>query len=289
MPANAQIGAMKPASTEAFGSNIPYSGLEWRSTRNPDYHLYVYNVSRRKFTEMGRIKLTVPGVEDDDPTILFDPLTKKTVVGKDNERYHYVTSFPQPVLIAKFDDTQGSIGYVETDVFRFVVDTISPDNLTKTLDTVIKPENAFSIGNNFAEKGVFFSLTNPPSKDDVRKAVERMEAYYTKLLEQASVLELTDKVKLSEQLASNPDYAYAADYFGKEVSWRKKQVRPIECPNCGENKPAGRRFHVTSFGSLCVEQSVDGWKAAVNSGVKRYEDVPEDYQWKPAKKAEPTT
>jgi hypothetical protein len=291
MPANATVGAVN-TSTTAFGSNPPYQGIEWRATRNADYHVYLFNISRRTFEKIGRLGrngMTIAGVEDNDPVQLFDSATKKVVNGKENERYHYVTSLPQPILMAKFNDQENVIDYVETDVIRFVVDMIDPDNLTRSLDTVIAPENRFSIGNNLAEKGVFFSLTNPPTKEDMRAAVKRMETYYNRLLEQAATLELTDKVKLSEQLAGNPDYAYAADYFGKEVSWRKKQVRPVECENCGEQKPAGRRFHVTSFGSLCVEQSVAGWQAAVNSGVKRYDDVPDDFRWKKnAPKSAPT-
>ena len=279
MAINAQVGRVN-TSTEAFGSNPPYSGVEWRSTRNPDYLIYLFNLSRRTFEKVGRLNLTIPGVADTDPTTLFNPETKEEIQGKDNERHRLITSFPQPILVAKFDDLQNTIGYTETNAIRFLVDMLDPDNLTNSLDFEVKPENRLSYGTNLAEKGVFFSLTNPPTAIDLQKAVKRMEKYYNQLLEEAATLELTDKVKLSERLAGNPDYAYAADYFGKEVSWRKKQVRPVECPNCGEMKPTGRKFHVTSFGSLCVEQTVEAWKSAVNSGVKRYEDVPEDFRWK---------
>jgi hypothetical protein len=129
MPINAAIGNVKPPSTEAFGSNIPYNGLEWRPTRDPQYHVYLFNLSRRTFKDVGRIKMTIPGVEDNDATDVFDPATKKIVKGKENERYHYVTSFPQPVIMVKFDDVQGNLGQVETDVLRFIIDQIQPDNV----------------------------------------------------------------------------------------------------------------------------------------------------------------
>lgn len=265
----------------AFGKNPPYNGIEWRPHRDPQYHVYLYNLSRREFKQVGRIRMTIAAVEDDDPIEVVDSGSKKIVKGRDNERYHYVTSFPQPITMSKFDDTANMIVPVETDVIRFIIDQIQPDNISgRELLDEIRPELAWSVGNNYAEKGVFFSLTNPPMKEDVRKAVERMEKYYKRLLEQADNLQLTDKVKLSEALSGNPDYAYAADYYGKEVAWRNKQVRPEECKNCGEQKPVGRKFHVTSFGTVCIEPTLDGWQSAVKSGIKTYDQVPEELRWR---------
>ena len=259
----------------AFGKNIPYRGLEWRSTREPAYLIYLFNVSSRTFENVGRINLTIPGVTDADTALPDTPA---------NEKYHYVTSFPQPMLMPKFNDEAGEIGMIEVDARRFVVDLIQPDNLTLSLDAVIKPENSYSINNDYSERGVFFSYSNPPAKEDVAKAVVRMEKYYNRLLGEAATLELTDKAKLSERLAGNPDFAFAANYFGRDVSWNKKQVRPELCPNCGEQKPFGRKFHVNqALGFVCVEPSVEGWKATVAAGVKKYDDVPDEFQWKTVK------
>lgn len=282
------IARQHESNTTALGGNPAYSGVAWHSTHDAEYKLYVYNVSSRTFPNLGKLARAIPGViESDSDIVAEDKEGNELGELKNNQKYHYVTSFPQPVLIAKPNIESGEIDWVELDVRRYVVDLINPDNMGLTLDTHIPDTARFSIGNDLSQKGVFFSYSNPPLREDVEKAIARMEKYYTVLLEEAGTLELTDKVKLSERLAGNPDYAYAADYFGKEVSWRKKQVRPVECLNCGENKPAGRKFHQTSFGVLCIEPTVEGWKAAVNSGVKRYEDVPEDFQWK-AKAVVPT-
>lgn len=297
MPANAVLGTQKPPSTEAFGSNVPYAGLEWRSQRDPDYRVYLFNISRRTFTNVGRIGrsgMTIPGVVDSDPTSLAVPVAGKKnvyteVAGKPNDRYHYVTSLPQPFLMAKFNDESGMVGYVETDVRRVVVDLIDPDNLTLSLDASdsIRPDQRFSFGTNLAEKGVFFSLNNPPTKEDHDKARARMEKYYNRLLEQIQTLELTDKAKMSEALAGNPDYAFAADYFGKMLSWHKPQTRTEECPNCGEGRQVGRLFHISSDGGLCVEPSVAGWQAAVRAGRRTYDAVPDEFRWKKEQAAAP--
>lgn len=272
------IDKIHQANTTALGGNLPYSGLEWRSSHKPDYLLYVFNISARTYENVGRINMRIPGVNENDPTTVMVGNDEKP--GEEMQKYHYVTSFPQPVLLPKPNDQSGEIEFVETDARRFVVDLINPDNLTLSLDTVIKDDQRFSIGNDYSRRGVFFSYSNPPAREDVKKAYARMEKYYNELLDKAATLEMTDKAKLSQELSGNPDYSFAANYFGKDVAWNRKNVRPVECPNCGENKPGGRKFHVTSFGSLCVEPTIEAWKAVVNSGVKRYEDVPEDFQWK---------
>lgn len=282
-----------PSSTSALAGNVPYRGMEWHSPAIPDYLLYIYNISARTFEDQaGRgvigaiMKLRAPGVTAADPTdvtiveIVDGKQKSRVVPGNPAQPYHLVTSFPQPMLISKFNDESGEIEVKETDARRVVVDMISPDNLTLSLDAVIDPARAFSVGNDYAPRGIFFSYHNPPLREDVQKAYKRMEAYYSQLNEKANTLDLTDKLGLQRAIESNPDHVYAANYYGKPFAFAKQSVRPVECPNCGELKPTGRLFHQTSFGTLCIEQSIAGWKAAVNSGMKEYKQVPEEYRWK---------
>lgn len=286
MPENSYITAGGSASNPSRlsagmsqGANIPYNGLEWRSAYEPKSHVYVYNVSSRTFPAFGKLARSIPGVVDSDPSLSGM---------KDNEKYHYVTSFPQPILIVRENNDANLFGHIEQDAVRYVIDLISPDNMTRTLNTRIDPLHAYSVGNDLAQKGVFFSESNPPKEIEVRQAIDRMETYYTTLLDEAGVLELTDKAKLSERLAGNPDYAYAAKYFNREVSWNKRQVRPTECPSCGEMKTSGKKFHMNSFGRFCVEPSISAWQAAVNSGNVDYDKVPDDFKWHRAKIVEPS-
>ena len=85
-----------------------YHGVEWRSEHPPDYHYYLYNISARTFEKVGRINLTIPGVNETCPSEVgigkADPRTgkpEKIVKGKANERWRLVTSFPQPMLMPK--------------------------------------------------------------------------------------------------------------------------------------------------------------------------------------------
>jgi hypothetical protein len=113
----------------------------------------------------------------------------------------------------------------------------------------------------------------------VEKAYARMEKYYAVLNEKAGTLEQTDKAGLQAAIQSNPDHVYAANYYGKPFAWAKKAVRPVDCQNCGEQKPAGRLFHQTSFGTFCVEPTQEAWKQVVLTGNRTREQVPHEMRW----------
>ena len=272
MPANAEIGTKHPASTTALGGNVQYRGMEWRPRRAPESHVYLYNVSVRTFTKCGPYQnINIPGVTDSDPVLPGMAA---------NQKYHYVTSFPQPMTLFLPKDNEGLVGVLEIDARRYIVDLINPNNLTLSLDTAIPPQDMLSVNNDLSVSGVFYSESNPPLKIEVEKAIARLEKRYKQLLEQAQTLELTDKAKLQSELGSNPDYAYAAEYYGVTVSWRKERTRPVICPNCGEQKNFGSKFHVNKeLGFVCIEPTKDGWMAAYNAGVKTKEQVPEELRW----------
>jgi hypothetical protein len=292
MPTGINIDRQHTASVDALPGNIPYRGIEWHSPAIPDYLIYIFNISARTFEDaagrgiIGRILLRAPGVTPEDScAVTVEKMVKgqktlEVAPGEVNQPYHLITTFPQPILVTKFNDESGEIEPKETDGRRFVVDMISPDNLTYSLDVAIDPSKAFSIGNDYAPKGIFFSYHNPPLQQDVQKAYLRMEKYYAMLNEKAQTLDITDKLGLQNAIASNPDHVYAANYYGKPFAWARKAVRPVDCPNCGEQKPAGRLFHQTSFGTFCVEPTQDAWRAVVMSGNRKYEDVPDELRWK---------
>jgi hypothetical protein len=283
-------------STTALAGNLSYRGVEWHSPAKPDYEIFIYNCSRRTFADplnpnrgiVGRLNLLVPGVEDDDPTdvtIQVKGGEMKVIPGNENHPYHYVASFPHPVLVHKENLESGELEVKETDGRRFVVDLISPDNLGVSLDVIVDPTKAFSVGNDYSNRGIFFSYTKPPMKDDVEKAYARMERHYSQLNEIANTLEMSDKAALQRAVSSNPDHIYAANYYGKPFAWASKAVRPVDCIICGEQKKAGQKFHRTSFGTMCVEPTQEAWKMAVSSGNKEKSQVPDEFRWFKEKEA----
>ncbi len=284
-------------------SNPRYRSVEYRSRRDPNFHVFVYNLSRRTFDNpaapgtgiVGRINLLVPGVTDEDiPETEAGVIVQGTQVGtgkvdRDGHpekvkpgttKWRLCTSFPDPVVATMFNDLSEQIAPVEVSAIRFVVDQINPENPTNSLNVKLSPNDQ---ENDFSIRGVFFSLSNPPMEKDVEQARERMEGRYKRLVEKIGVLEVTNDPRLHEALAHDPDYGLAAQYFGKQFKFNQQVARATNCENCGEQKPASRLFHQTSFGSLCVERTEEAWRAVVESGVRKYEDVPEKFQWKKEK------
>lgn len=278
-----EVRTVHAASTTAMGGNIPYSGLEWQPNFRPEFLLYVYNISARTFQDeagkglIGRIKLKAPGVLPDDPIEV--EVNGEVVLGNRMHPYHYVTSFPHPYPVPLMNDMTGEIETKFTDGRRFLVDMISPDNPTLSLDFQVDPAKAFSVGNDYAPRGIFFSDTNPPKREDVEKAYARMEKYYAMLNEKAQTLELTDKLALQRAIEQNPDHVYAANYYGKPFAWAQKAKRPVDCPNCGEQKPSGKLWHIPSSGGICVEPTVEAWKQVVMSGQRTRDQVPHELRW----------
>lgn len=283
MPAGYGIQDQKPASTTAFSANRQFAGVAYRSQRTPDYHVYVFNISARSFDSFGKLtNRKIAGVREEDPDTVTEVDGAVGNLGN-NRKYRYFTSFSQPMLIPDPDVDSSELRHREQDAVRYVVDLINPDNVTHSLDTYIDPNRATAVNRDMSMQGIFFSLSNPPKREDIEKAYARMEKYYTMLLEEASTLEMTDKALLSEKLKGNPDFSFAAAYYGKDTTWHRKQVRPVQCSNCGEDKPTGKKFHMTSYGKFCVEPTVEAWKAAVLSGMKTMDEVPEELRWREAK------
>lgn len=264
-------------------ANISYRGVSWRPTSRPEYLVYIYNVSVRTFNSFGKLDRTkIPGVTETDPDTVTELDGSIGHLGNDR-RIKYVTSFPQPILLPRHNPDSEELQYDQQDAVRFVVDLINPDNLTQSLDIDINSVFSTAEDRDLSKQGVFFSLSNPPKREDVEKAYARMEKYYRGLLEMARILEQTNKPMLHEKAGTNPDFGHAAAYYGETTSWQTNPVRPVACSNCGENKPAGKKFHMTTYGIFCVEPTIEGWKAAVNSGMRTYDQVPEELRWREAK------
>lgn len=216
--------------------------------RKPDFVVYLYNVSEQSF-DVSR------------PPILR---TMKIPGRKPNERYTLVTSFPCPLLHPKANVDSNEFDIIATDTRRFVMDIINPDNYGLDQDAVI--QSNVSEGQNLGARGVFWSLNNPPREDEVTAAVKRMEKHFRNILEAARQVEVSAPAALSLMLT--PEHNYAADYFGEERSWHKKQVKAIAldavCPNCFEQIRSGAAFHKTGEGVLCI---ID-WQRAIKAGVR---------------------
>jgi hypothetical protein len=148
-------------------------------------------------------------------------------------------------------------------------------------DATLAADKSFTEGNDYGKLGVFWSLNDPPTDEEVAKAIQRKEAFYRRRLNQARALEASSPKDL--HLFLTPTDHIAVDYFARvyeseeQFSWHKVMVMPSKCPNCGESIKTNVAFHASAAlgGVLCV---ID-WKRAVEAGVKKLEDVPESKRW----------
>ena len=214
--------------------------------KNPDYFIYLYNVSQM------------------DHEVSRPPLVRKMVIQarKSNEKYALVTRLPQPLVIPKGNVDSSEIDIYAQDTRRFVMDLINPDNLGINQDAAIDPTKVTGQGNDLGQKGVFYSLTNPPSDEEVASAYKRMEGRYKFLLTQARTVETSNPKALPDILS--PEHHIAADYFHETTNWHSKPVHKDNCPRCGMPATVGAPFHALEGGGLCVGD----WKAAIKAGVR---------------------
>src|SRR5271157_4384772 len=230
--------------TKANNRNFNYAMQEYIYSRKPDFWVYLYNVSEQSFD------------------VFRPPLFANIhIPGRTRgETYTIAARLPCPLPVP-----QGSVDTDEVttqlmDTRRVLMDVCNPDNFSLDQNSVIsKPTN---IGNNLSQRGVFWSLNNPPTEEEIKAATVRMEKHFNTVLEKMKALETSDPKGLLEALS--PEAHTAAHYFGVETSWHGRRSRPMDCPNCGERIKAGVAFHKTEEGGLCVLD----WTRTVKAGAR---------------------
>jgi hypothetical protein len=225
-------------------SSFNYYLQDYLYSRKPDYWVYLYNLSEQAhdvFRPPLFANIHIPG-------------------RKRGEEYVLAARLPSPLLAPQGSVDSDDLKTELLDTRRVVMDMCNPDNLG--LDQNAVGFTVTNVGNNLSKKGVFWSLHNPPTEQEIKDATKRMEAYYNSVLEKMKALETSNPKELLEHLG--PEAHTAADYFGIETSWHGKRSRPMDCPNCGDRIKAGVAFHKTEEGTLCILD----WKRAVASGVR---------------------
>ena len=228
--------------------------------RKPDYYVYIYSIASKKLER--RIPPMIPCL-----------ILKACPADQD---YIEVAKLEHPYQQADRDVDNGEVRIRFHDARKVAQDIVCPDAVD--MDSAISVESTSS-GNDYRAQGVFWSLNNPPTAEEVKKARQRVEKYYRALLERAQTLEYTNPKELNERL--NEDYHLAADYFGEEYSWHKIRTRKaptaakVECPFCGESIKSGVAFHKGEDGDLCILD----WKRAYEAGKVTLKQIPEVKRW----------
>lgn len=229
--------------------------------RKVEYTVYLHSISKRSFEQPHPIyrNVIVPACPKDKRYITFMRIT-------------------HPVQIPTVDPDNASgppIIRVEN-AKRAALCVCNPSYVGSDLSAQEKPipdwAQIASGECDLTRQGVFASMNEIPTEDELKKAEARRLAYYRKIFEEANGLLRSDPKKLQEVL--NQDHHLAAEMFGQDVDWHRVTTPKIECPNCGEKIKEGIAFHYQN-GRVCVLDWEKSWLA----GAVKKEDVPEPKRW----------
>jgi hypothetical protein len=149
---------------------------------------------------------------------------------KAGEDYTIVTSIPRIFRYTKDNAYTNEVDTVFIDGRRVAMDFVNPDNLGLNQKEAVRYTSS---GRDLSEKGIFWSLKNPPSKLEVKQAKKRMETRYKRVIEQMDALECVLQTSedadirlyrcLQTQLRNSltPEAHGAANYFNLERSWHR--------------------------------------------------------------------
>lgn len=181
--------------------------------------IFIYNVSRMEFNSPR---------PPNHPHMLLRAC-------EDGKEYALVGTISHPFHEVKYDDN-GNKEIRLTDGYREATKMLSPMN--PGTDQNFDAPDAFNVGGNLNNYGCFWSVNNPPLKDETDAARKRMEKTYKAELEKLASVE-SKNPEDARALANNISHA-AADYYGVSTSWHRTDLIPkakagnIDCPNCAE-------------------------------------------------------
>ena len=186
---NAELSrCMTESNNRTYAHIIDFSSL----TVQAEPRVWIYNASRMEHSV-------------DHPVLGTVRIPANTT----SKRYSMWTSLPSVVKTVRHNlDTNETYG-VPMRGDRLAMDLINPDNLGLDQNEVTK--NVTSVGRNLGEKGVFWSLNNPPHRGEVTEAVKRMEKRYKMLLEKV-VVGLSRGVNSFEDLVKHNEKSLRANY-----------------------------------------------------------------------------
>jgi hypothetical protein len=232
------------AMTRANNIDWNFSTADYMLSRPADFFVYIFNIAKQEY-KVSRL-----------------PLIKELIIParKEGDKYALVTKLPSPMKVPKGNIDSNDIDVVVTDGRRIAMDIINPDNWSLNQDAVIT--QSFSVGQNLGKLGVFWSLNQVPTEEELAAATKRLESHYRFLLTEARTAETSNAAALPAVLT--PAHHAAADYFHETFNWHKKEVHLENCPRCGSPARVGAPFHPMEGGGLCIGD----WDAAIKAGVR---------------------
>ena len=234
--------AMRGANAEAFNPVIM-----GRSMRPPLRMIHIFSVAKRTFN------ITHP---------LFPRLSLRGC--EEGERYVLCTSFGDPIPQACPDQERGGTRIDDNDGWMAAIDMLNPGNFT------FEPYNGSSNpsffantnGTNLIAEGLFPSLNEVPTEEEIRKAESARDNHFRYLTKEAMRLAAVSTKQLNEFLQRYPDTHIAMASLKLKASWTSSPEVTITCPNCGDDIKQGLAFHKSTVTDrICVLDAMKSYKA----------------------------
>lgn len=189
----------------------------------PDYYVSIFNVSEVEH----RIER---------PWVSFNPAHRGKIIvipaKEPGERYSRPFKIADIVQMPVPDIVSGEIRTIGQQGKFLAQDALNPEDPNGNWKTVrVRPATvAQNEGANLYHWGLFWTVNEKPSEEELTAAVQRMEANYNHLIEEAKLLYVMGGKKLME---IGNTHRRAAAYFGLQFPWNQTYTKQMKCPGCG--------------------------------------------------------
>lgn len=251
-------GAIKSGTNTARGASFY---LDPDEMRQPEYTVYLHSISKRAHEQPNPVygNVIIPACPKEKRSFCFMKITHPVaqwLVNPDN------VSGP---LVPKYCNATG-----------LALSVCNPSHVGNDLaaqDNQMLPWAQISSGEcNLTRQGIFASMNEVPTEEELQKAESRRLVYYKFRFKEANEMALSNPGKLGEILIL--DHHMAADMFDASTPWHQNPSPKVECDLCGERIKMGLAFHYTN-GRICVKD----WERAYLAGAVKREDVPDSLRW----------
>lgn len=233
-----QFGFDAPTS-KAMGrdKNVQDGAFDANMFRAPEFYVYIHTISEREFI------------------VQQPPLFPSVILPacKPGQKCSKVLAIPSPLNQIDREGAVGDLIVRAHDARMCAASLLNPNNPTLDQDRVTNMNvqgYAYGFGTNLHDQGLFWSLNEKATPEEIAKAEARRERYYRGLIEKARTLEISNPKELETLI--NQDYHMAAEFFHLETTWHHKYVKFGECPLCGEQIKLGVAAHKNSLGTVCI-------------------------------------
>ncbi len=265
-----------------------------------DHWVYVFNTVDRQFerTRSQFQRIIIQACPKDQRYILAMPPIPALLTTRDERKDTF-----EAIIVGQYGE-------------RFAADLINPQNLTTDMWARVDPKAPHAYinadgGDDLGRRGVFWTtkvycencnapvshertdiemkgsvrhcarchepFRPKPGEDELRKSNELVRAFCQSRIEACG--RIASDPRSAEVIG--PEDHWCADHLQVSPVWHTHMAVPSICEDCGGPIKGDPMFHKNEdLGVICVRHGQEGWKKAVSSGVKRYEEVPEEFVWR---------